>query len=112
MGNLCFCKEYSHYNEMKEIIVGIDYEQIKNRFNEIQKSIDIYFKDIEEKNNLIPKFQQFLGKLNADLNQNLDNMNISIFDNYKKENNINDAFDVEKAIKLKSISEKINDFKN
>ena len=112
MGNSCFCKEYSQYKEKKEIIVGIDYEQIKNRFYEIQKSINIYFKDIEEKNNLIPKFQQFLGKLNADLNQNLDNMNISIFDNYKKENNINDAFDVEKAIKLKSISEKINDFKN
>ena len=112
MGNSCFCKEYSQYKEKKEIIVGIDYEKIQNRFNEIQKSIDIYFKDIEEKNNLIPKFNSFLDKLNVDLNQNFDNMSISIFESYKKENNINDSFDPKKAIKLNSISEKINDFKN
>ena len=112
MGNACFCKEYSNPKEIKEIILNVDYKQIQNRFNEIQKSIDAYSKDIEEKNNLIPKFQIFLDKLNADLNQSREKMNISIFDNYKKENNITDSFDIDKAYKLKSIIAKINDFKN
>ena len=94
MGNSCFCKGYTYSKETNAIIVNVNYEEIQNRFNEIQKSIDIYIKDIEEKINLIPKFRIFLDKLNIDLNQNLEKMNISIIDNYKKENNRNDAFDV------------------
>jgi len=114
MGNSCFCEGYKHFNETKEVNVGVDYEKNKNRFNEIQKSIDIYFKDIEEKNKLIQKFLTFLDKLNIDLNKIFDNMNISIFDNYKKELNFNDTNEMLKfySNKLKDISDKINNFKN
>ena len=111
MGNSFVCYKYSNINNNDEVIIDVDYQEVQNRFNEIQKSISIYFKDIEEKINLIPKFQTFLDKLNSDLNQNIDIMNISIIDSYKKENNINVDFD-EKSIKLKDISDKINDFKN
>jgi len=100
MGNSCFCKGYKHFNETKEVNVGVDYEKNKNRFNEIQKSIDIYFKDIEEKNKLIQKFLTFLDKLNIDLNKIFDNMNISIFDNYKKELNFNDTNEMLKFYRI------------
>ena len=113
MGNsFCYYKEYFHYKAKEEISVQVDYKKLKNNFNEIQKSIGAYFKDIEEKNNLIQKYQSFLEQLNIDLNQNLDKWNISIFEDYRKENNISDAFDMKKNIKLKEISDKINDFKN
>ena len=114
MGNSCYCKGSLHYKEAKEVNVGVDYEKYKNRFNEIQKSIGIYLKDIEEKKKLIQKLLTFLDKLNIDLNNIFDKMNISIFDNYKKELNFNDANDMLKFYndKLKNISDKINDFKN
>ena len=112
MGNSCYCKGSLHYKEAKEVNVGVDYEKYKNRFNEIQKSIGIYLKDIEEKNKLIQKLLTFLDKLNIDLNNIFDKMNISIFDNYKKELNFNDANDMLKFYndKLKNISDKINDW--
>ena len=87
-------------------------ETIIELFNEIQKSIGSYCKDIEEKNNLIEEFQSTLNNLNIDLNQSLVTMSISIVDSYKKENKKDDSFDVEKDLKLKEISEKIYDFKN
>ena len=108
------CTFYKNSNYKKEIEINIEmhYEIIINRFKDIQKSIALYSKDIEEKIILIQDFQSFLNKINADLNKNLDTMNISIVDNYKKENKINDSFDVEKSLKLKDLSGKVNDFKN
>jgi len=111
MGVCAFYKNLK-YEEVIEVNIKEHTEIIRDRLNDIQISIDIYYKDIEEKNNLILKFQSFLNKLNVDLNKSLDTMNISIVDNYKKENNINDSFDLGKNLNLKEISDKINDFKN
>ena len=107
------CAYYNLNNgESMETKIKLHSETIIESFNKIQESIGIYCKDIEEKNNLIEKFQSTLNNLNIDLNQSLVTMSISIVDSYKKENNIDDSFDVEKDLKLKEISEKIYDFKN
>ncbi len=78
MGYSYYCKGSLHYKETKEVNVGVEYEKNKNRFNEIQKSIGIYLEDIEEKKKLIQKFLTFLDKLNIDLNNIFDKMNISL----------------------------------
>ena len=107
------CAYYNSNNvKSMETKIKSHSETIIELFNEIQKSIGSYCKDIEEKNNLIEEFQSTLNNLNIDLNQSLVTMSISIVDSYKKENKKDDSFDVEKDLKLKEISEKIYDFKN
>ena len=107
------CAYYNSNNvKSMETKIKSHSETIIELFNEIQKSIGSYCKDIEEKNNLIEEFQSTLNNLNIDLNQSLVTMSISIVDSYKKENKKDDSFDVEKDLKLKELSEKIYDFKN
>jgi len=88
----------------------------KKKFKEIQQSIDIYYKDIYNQNNIIQNYISFTNKLNSDINNINSNIRLSINsqDNNNLENDIKNIDNVGNNFtdKLKNILDKIYEFKN
>ena len=82
----------------------------KKKFKEIQHSIDIYYKDMENKYNLIENYQSFTNKLNSDINDINNNLKLSVFESYNNPENEEgqNAF----IDKLKNILNKVYDLRN
>ena len=82
----------------------------KKKFKEIQHSIDIYYKDMQNKYNLIENYQSFTNKLNSDINDINNNLKLSVFESYNNPENEEgqNAF----IDKLKNLLNKVYDLRN
>ena len=125
MGTSC-CKKLNNENQLELKINDNKSEdnQIKNKkkFKEIQQSIDIYYKDIYNQNNIIQNYISFTNKLNSDINDINNNIKLSIISqnndneiNNKNIDNVGNNFTdklknmLDKIYELKSIIEEIKD---
>jgi gas vesicle protein len=128
------CCQKSNINKKTELVIDDNKSKekekekekdIKNKkkFREIQKSIDIYYKDIYNQNNIIQNYISFTNKLNSDINDINNNIKLSVNsqDNNNNENN-NQKLDntgnnftdklknmLDKIYELKSMIEELKD---
>ena len=93
-------------------------KQIKNKkkFKEIKKSIDSYYNDIYNQNNIIQNYISFTNKLNSDINDINNNIKLTIYsqDNNNNENNNQNIDNVGNSFtdKLKNMLDKIYELKS
>ena len=119
MGVSCCGK--SNLNKNTEMIVDQKQnkdKQIKNKkkFKEIQQSIDIYYKDIYNQNNIIQNYISFTNKLNSDINDINNNLKLTINSQDNNNNEINNQ-NIDNAgnsftDKLKNMLDKIYELKS